>query len=57
MGWHKVEDKYDDSFTLKWVECKSHINYNTFREGKKAESSVKDIKVLEDSGTSGLSES
>ena len=24
----------DDSFKLKWVECKSQINYDSFREGK-----------------------
>lgn len=34
LGWSKVEDKLDD-FKLKWVECKSQINYSTFKDGKK----------------------
>lgn len=35
LGWSKVDDKLDDSFKLKWVECKSQINYSTFKDGKK----------------------
>ena len=34
QGWRKIEDRNDESFKLKWVECKGHINYNSFREGK-----------------------
>ena len=36
LGWSKIEDKMDKSFKLKWVECKSQINYSTFRDGKYA---------------------
>lgn len=34
LGWCKIEDKMDESFKLKWVECKSQINYNSFRDGE-----------------------
>lgn len=34
LGWRKLEDRYDESFKLKWVECKSQIDYSNFREGK-----------------------
>lgn len=34
LGWSKIEDKMDESFKLKWVECKSQINYDSFRDGK-----------------------
>ena len=27
-------DKYDERYRLKWVECKSKINYNAFKEGE-----------------------
>lgn len=33
LGWSKIEDKMDQSFKLKWVECKSQINYDSFRDG------------------------
>ena len=35
LGWRKIEDKMDESFKLKWVECKSQINYDSFREGER----------------------
>ena len=34
-GWHRIQDRQSDSFKLKWVELKTHINYNNFRPGKK----------------------
>ena len=34
LGWKRTTDKYDERFRLKWVECKSKINYGAFREGK-----------------------
>ena len=34
LGWSKIEDKLDESFKLKWVECKSQINYDSFRDGQ-----------------------
>ena len=33
LGWCKIEDKMDESFKLKWVECKGQINYDSFRDG------------------------
>lgn len=33
MGWKRTTDKFDERFKLKWVECKSRINYGAFREG------------------------
>ena len=34
LGWSRIEDKLDESFKLKWVECKSQINYENFRDGQ-----------------------
>ena len=34
LGWRRTKDKTDDNFKLKWVELKSQINYNKFREGE-----------------------
>jgi len=34
IGWKKQPDKYSDDFKLKWVELKSAINYDSFREGQ-----------------------
>ena len=33
LGWKRLRDKHDDSWKLKWTECKSYINFNAFREG------------------------
>ncbi|XP_060575179.1 protein polyglycylase TTLL10-like isoform X2 [Ruditapes philippinarum] len=33
LGWKRITDKYDERFKLKWVECKTRINYGAFREG------------------------
>ncbi|WAR14826.1 TTL10-like protein [Mya arenaria] len=32
IGWKRTTDKYDERFRLKWVECKSKINYGGFKE-------------------------
>ncbi|XP_052760654.1 protein polyglycylase TTLL10-like isoform X2 [Mya arenaria] len=34
IGWKRTTDKYDERFRLKWVECKSKINYGGFKEGE-----------------------
>ena len=34
LGWKRTMDKYDERYRLKWVECKSKINYNAFKEGE-----------------------
>ena len=34
LGWKRMDDKFDETFSLKWVESKSQINYNAFREGR-----------------------
>lgn len=33
LGWKRTLDKYDEKFRLKWVECKTRINYGGFKEG------------------------
>jgi len=33
LGWKKQADKNSDDFKLKWVEVRSAINYDSFREG------------------------
>ncbi|XP_045161699.2 protein polyglycylase TTLL10-like isoform X1 [Mercenaria mercenaria] len=33
LGWKRITDKFDERFKLKWVECKTRINYGAFREG------------------------
>jgi hypothetical protein len=35
LGWKRTLDKYDEKFRLKWVECKTRINYGGFKEGMK----------------------
>ena len=34
MGWERIEDNRDLSYHLKWVECKSQIDYKNFKEGE-----------------------
>lgn len=34
LGWKRTSDKYDERFRLKWVECKTRINYGAFKEGE-----------------------
>ena len=33
LGWKRTTDKFDERYRLKWVECKSKINYTAFKEG------------------------
>ncbi|XP_069113097.1 protein polyglycylase TTLL10-like [Argopecten irradians] len=33
MGWKRTMDKYDERFKLKWTECKTRINYGSYKEG------------------------
>lgn len=46
LGWSKVEDKMDKSFKLKWVECKSQINYSTFRDGEQLVNHISNMNLL-----------
>ncbi|XP_031554461.1 probable beta-tubulin polyglutamylase [Actinia tenebrosa] len=46
LGWRKLEDRYDESFKLKWVECKSQIDYSNFREGNQLVNHISNIGVL-----------
>ena len=38
IGWKKQPDRYSDDFKLKWVEVKSAVNYDSFREGRHSSS-------------------
>ena len=33
QGWQRIDDNKDLSYYLKWVECKSRIDYKSFRAG------------------------
>eukprot|EP00795_Rhopilema_esculentum_P007069 gene7069-12708_t len=33
-GWQRIDDNKDLSYYLKWVECKSNIDYKSFRPGE-----------------------
>ncbi|KAL9971339.1 hypothetical protein ACROYT_G023851 [Oculina patagonica] len=46
LGWSKIEDKLDESFKLKWVECKSQINYGSFRDGEQLVNHISNINLL-----------
>lgn len=46
LGWCKIEDKMDESFKLKWVECKSQINYGSFRDGEQLVNHISNINLL-----------
>lgn len=46
LGWCKLEDKMDESFKLKWVECKGQINYDSFREGEQLVNHISNINLL-----------
>lgn len=54
-GWLKLEDKSSQSFTLKWVEVKKHIDYKNFREGEQMVNRFPNISLL--STKTGLLES
>ncbi len=41
MNWTRVRDQDDKSWRLKWVDCKSGINFKTFREGEDQACSVR----------------
>ncbi|KAL4221444.1 Tubulin tyrosine ligase-like [Mactra antiquata] len=46
LGWKRITDKYDERFRLKWVECKSRINYGSFREGEQLVNHVPNSHLL-----------
>jgi len=46
LGWCKIEDKTDESFKLKWVECKNQINYQSFRDGQQLVNHISNINLL-----------
>ncbi|XP_022786949.1 uncharacterized protein LOC111327109 isoform X2 [Stylophora pistillata] len=46
LGWSRIEDKLDESFKLKWVECKSQINYGNFRDGEHLANHISNINLL-----------
>lgn len=46
MGWIKLGEKASNSFTLKWVELKQHIDYKNFREGEQMVNRIPNIQLL-----------
>ncbi|KAJ7393525.1 protein-glycine ligase, elongating [Desmophyllum pertusum] len=46
LGWSKIEDKMDESFKMKWVECKGQINYDSFRDGEQLVNHISNINLL-----------
>ncbi|KAK6177665.1 hypothetical protein SNE40_015721 [Patella caerulea] len=46
LGWKRTTDKYDERFKLKWVECKSRINYQSFREGDQLVNHIPNCHLL-----------
>ncbi|XP_072040892.1 LOW QUALITY PROTEIN: uncharacterized protein [Amphiura filiformis] len=45
-GWHRISDRHSDSFKLKWVELKTHINYNHFRPGEQLVNRIPNTHLL-----------
>ena len=45
-GWRRLDDGRSSSFTLKWVECKQHIDFRSFREGQQIVNHFPNINLL-----------
>ncbi|KAJ8321098.1 hypothetical protein KUTeg_002685 [Tegillarca granosa] len=46
LGWKRTTDKYDERFRLKWVECKTRINYGGFKEGEQLVNHIPNCNLL-----------
>ena len=46
LGWKRINDKQFENFKLKWVECKSAINYSSFKEGEQLVNRIPNCSLL-----------
>ncbi|XP_060575183.1 probable beta-tubulin polyglutamylase isoform X1 [Ruditapes philippinarum] len=46
LGWKKITDRRDGRFKLKWVQCKSTIDYSSFREGNQLVNHIPNSQLL-----------
>ncbi|XP_028393801.1 uncharacterized protein LOC114518086 [Dendronephthya gigantea] len=46
LGWNRIYDKHDQTFYLKWVECKRNLDFLSFREGEQLVNHIPNGNVL-----------
>ena len=46
MGWQKSDDPRSENYKLKWVECKSRVDYNKFKSGEQLVNRIPNNSVL-----------
>ncbi|ELT95483.1 hypothetical protein CAPTEDRAFT_220981 [Capitella teleta] len=46
LGWKRLTNKYDESYKLKWVECKNQVNYHAFKTGEQLVNRIPNCSLL-----------